>query len=39
MGGADRATLVAQARAIIAQGSQSFAAASRIFDRKTRERA
>ncbi|RVT90451.1 phytoene/squalene synthase family protein [Sphingomonas crocodyli] len=36
---ADRATLVAQAQAAIAQGSQSFAMASRLFDRVTRERA
>jgi len=34
-----RPALVAHARAIIAQGSQSFAAASRLFDRTTRERA
>ena len=34
-----RAALVAHARATIARGSQSFAAASRLFDRETRERA
>jgi phytoene synthase len=34
----DRATLVAQARATIGQGSQSFAMASKLFDRATRER-
>ncbi len=35
----DRATLVGHARDAIARGSQSFAAASRLFDRVTRERA
>lgn len=35
----DRAALVAAARDTIAQGSQSFAAASRLFDPETRERA
>ena len=35
----DRATLVAAARDTIAQGSQSFAAASRVFAPATRERA
>jgi 15-cis-phytoene synthase len=35
----DRAALVAHARATIAAGSQSFAAASRLFDPVTRERA
>lgn len=35
----DRAELVAAARDTIAQGSQSFAAASRLFDPATRERA
>jgi phytoene synthase len=34
----DRDALVAQARASIARGSRSFAAASRLFDRATRER-
>ncbi len=34
----DRAVLVAHARATIARGSKSFAAASRLFDRTTRER-
>lgn len=34
----DRARLVAQARASILRGSKSFAAASRLFDRTTRER-
>lgn len=33
-----RASLVAQAHASIRKGSKSFAAASRLFDRKTRER-
>lgn len=37
--GADRAALVAYARDAIAQGSKSFALASRLFDRTTRERA
>jgi phytoene synthase len=36
---ADRAALVAEARDRIARGSKSFAAASRLFDRTTRERA
>lgn len=36
---AERAALVAAAEATIAQGSQSFAMASRLFDRVTRERA
>jgi len=36
---ADRAALVAHARNTIAKGSRSFAAASRLFDRSTRERA
>ena len=35
----DRAALVAYARATIAKGSQSFAAASRLFDPATRDRA
>jgi phytoene synthase len=35
----DRAALVAHARQTIAKGSKSFAAASRLFDPKTRERA
>lgn len=35
----DRAALVAHAKATIAVGSQSFAAASKLFDRPTRERA
>jgi len=35
----DRATLVAAAEASIARGSKSFAMASRLFDRTTRERA
>jgi 15-cis-phytoene synthase len=35
----DRAALVAHARTTIAKGSKSFAAASRLFDRPTRERA
>lgn len=34
----DRAALVAHARIVIARGSKSFAAASRLFDRQTRER-
>jgi phytoene synthase len=34
----NRAALVAQARDSIARGSKSFAAASRLFDRETRER-
>lgn len=34
----DRAALVGHARATIAKGSKSFAAASRLFDRTTRER-
>ena len=34
----DRTLLVAHARAAIARGSRSFAAASRLFDRTTRER-
>lgn len=34
----DRAALVAHARETIARGSKSFAAASRLFDRTTRER-
>jgi len=34
-----RAAIVAAARASIARGSRSFAAASRLFDRRTRERA
>ncbi|WP_328600566.1 phytoene/squalene synthase family protein [Pontixanthobacter aquaemixtae] len=37
-GGRHRAALVAKARASIEEGSKSFAAASRLFDRKTRER-
>jgi len=37
--GADRAALVAFARDSIARGSKSFAMASRLFDRTTRERA
>ncbi|MHA6721544.1 phytoene/squalene synthase family protein [Sphingomonas sp. RS2018] len=36
---ADRTTLVTAARDTIARGSKSFAAASKLFDRKTRERA
>lgn len=36
--GMDRAGLVAHARASIARGSKSFAAASRLFGRETRER-
>lgn len=36
---ADRAALVAEAEATIAKGSQSFAMASRLFDRETKERA
>ncbi|MBC2776393.1 phytoene/squalene synthase family protein [Parasphingopyxis marina] len=36
---ADRAALVAAARDSIARGSQSFAMASKLFDRRTRERA
>lgn len=36
--GPDRAALVAHARDTIAKGSKSFAAASRLFDRTTRER-
>ena len=36
---ADRAALVAHARQTIAAGSRSFAAASRLFDARTRERA
>lgn len=35
---ADRSALVAHARSVIARGSKSFAAASRLFDRETRER-
>jgi phytoene synthase len=35
----DRATLVAQARETIGQGSQSFAMASKLFDKAARERA
>ncbi|MBA2933991.1 phytoene/squalene synthase family protein [Sphingomonas sp. CGMCC 1.13654] len=35
----DRAALVAHARSTIAKGSKSFAAASRLFDRRTCERA
>lgn len=35
----DRATLVAHARETIARGSKSFALASKLFDRRTRERA
>ncbi|MDX3898904.1 MAG: phytoene/squalene synthase family protein [Sphingobium sp.] len=35
----DRAALVAHARASIARGSKSFAMASKLFDRRTRERA
>lgn len=35
----DRATLVAEARTTIGQGSQSFAMASKLFDPQTRERA
>ncbi|MFC3175322.1 phytoene/squalene synthase family protein [Novosphingobium bradum] len=34
----DRAALVDHARQVIARGSRSFAAASRLFDRETRER-
>lgn len=37
-GGRQRASLVAKARLAIKQGSKSFAAASRLFDRTTRER-
>ena len=37
--GEDRAALVEAARRSIARGSKSFAAASRLFDRETRERA
>ncbi|MGB7407636.1 MAG: phytoene/squalene synthase family protein [Pontixanthobacter sp.] len=37
-GGRDRKTLVAKARAAIADGSKSFAMASTLFDRRTRER-
>ncbi|HEY6868686.1 MAG TPA: phytoene/squalene synthase family protein, partial [Novosphingobium sp.] len=33
----DRAVLVAHARNVIARGSKSFAAASHLFDRATRE--
>lgn len=36
---AHRAALVEQARCMIKDGSQSFSAASRLFDRETRERA
>lgn len=36
--GPDRAALLAHARETIARGSKSFAAASRLFDRTTRER-
>ncbi|MEO0033804.1 MAG: hypothetical protein RIS94_3562, partial [Pseudomonadota bacterium] len=36
---AERAALVAHARETIRAGSKSFAAASRLFDRTTRERA
>ena len=39
MADADRAATVAAARSSIARGSKSFAAASRLFDRTTRERA
>src|SRR3546814_18328537 len=35
----DRPTLIAQARESIARGSKSFALASKLFDRPTRERA
>lgn len=38
-GGREREQLVEDARAAIARGSRSFAAASRLFDRQTRERA
>ena len=38
-GGRDRASMVAQARQAIEDGSLSFAAASKLFDQKTRERA
>ncbi|KKW93317.1 phytoene/squalene synthase family protein [Sphingobium chungbukense] len=38
-GAADRSTLIAQARDSIVRGSKSFALASRLFDRATRERA
>jgi phytoene synthase len=38
-GGREREELVAEARASIAKGSRSFTAASRLFDRDTRERA
>ena len=38
-GGRDRASLVEKAREAIEQGSHSFAAASKLFDRSTRERA
>lgn len=38
-GGRAREDLVAEARRSIARGSRSFAAASRLFDRETRERA
>lgn len=37
-GGRQRASLVAKAREAIEEGSRSFAAASRLFDRNTRER-
>ncbi|MDZ4307531.1 phytoene/squalene synthase family protein [Allopontixanthobacter sp.] len=37
-GGRQRASLVAKAREAIEEGSKSFAAASRLFDRTTRER-
>lgn len=38
-GGRDRAALVEKARIAIREGSQSFASASKLFDRRTRERA
>ena len=38
-GGREREELVEDARAAIAKGSKSFAVASRLFDRDTRERA
>ena len=37
-GGRHRAPLVARSRIAIAHGSRNFATASRLFDRKTRER-
>ena len=38
-GGRNRTSMVAQARQAIEEGSQSFAAASKLFDQRTRERA